>query len=334
MKRKTLFLLSSLSLPIAFLPILISCKRPDYEKPLNPSNETPQEEKKYDIKNAQTKSILDIYENEVKKLFIDVKANYRKYRLAWGNLKRQLDILRTKMNSLANEQTIKENEQALKTFITEWLSSKSSDLKSHKYALYLFKYSLIFQDVDAVLYDVNLVFETKEFIQHLQIVDDRLSGKDINLGTLQRSLEALWVFLNSHVMNPNKITKKEDLENINIESDKNSHNHSHAIVNLTYELGLWHEEMIKYYKQEFSLFKTAFENTSKKVLDNINHVVWKNNFSALEKTYDELKKVNPGYDLLNPNYQTKGKKLLNKIKSILEKIRDDNGIPKDILPFK
>jgi hypothetical protein len=57
--------------------------------------------------------------------------------------------------------------------------------------MYLYKYELIYQDVDAVLADTNLAFSGDEFIKYLKTIDDRLKGSDIDLATLQSALISL-----------------------------------------------------------------------------------------------------------------------------------------------
>ncbi|GAA8714351.1 hypothetical protein oki361_15780 [Helicobacter pylori] len=54
--------------------------------------------------------------------------------------------------------------------------------------LALNNYDLIFADVEAVLADTNLAFNSKQFTSNLKIIDDRLNKKDISLEKLQEGL--------------------------------------------------------------------------------------------------------------------------------------------------
>ena len=152
------------------------------------------------------------------------------------------------------------------------------------------------------------------------------------LETLQSALISIWKFINQHIFNPNKLTK--NLDNVNLEDDKNSHNHSHAIINLIHELGLWHTELIKNKETNIEAFKNEFNQMKDHIIDNVDHIEWETNFNSIIKTFEKSKDSEKKYDLTDQKYKDKGQTLLNKIKSILEKIRNDNGIKPSDLNFE
>ena len=331
MKKYKLIIPLIFSIP--FSSIAISCKYEDYEK-LEKDEQDDIKTNKLDFNpiSNEGKNIKKIYDNELTKLFIETKKNYSNYRVIWNNLIRNVAILKNKLKRLAFEQKINSDKKAINYFINKWFPNSENLSKSNPLGKYLYKYELIYQDVDAVLADVNLVLESKEFIKYLKIIDDRLNGKDIRLETLQSALISIWKFINQHIFNPNKLTK--NLDNVNLEDDKNSHNHSHAIINLIHELGLWHTELIKNKDTNIEAFKNEFNQMKDHIIDNVDHIEWETNFNNIIKTFEKSKDSEKKYDLTKQEFKDKGKTLLNKIKSILEKIRNDNGIKPSDLNFE
>ncbi|AXE60666.1 hypothetical protein DA803_00985 [[Mycoplasma] phocae] len=334
MKNKRLYLAS---LPIlSALPIVaVSCNNhtnEDKEPNLHFDTDNIDSNQQQDIiiKNPFPQQILKLYNDEITELFNKTKENYRNYRIKYLPLKRNVEILRNKLISLAREQSIKANSEAITKFYEKWLNNDIKTMKNNLFGIYLFKYTLIFQDVDAVLADTNLVFESKEFVKHLEIIDKRKSGFDVNLGEVQRSIDAAWKFLKSHIYDPSRITKAENLANINIESDKNSHNHSHAIVNLTYEMGLWHEEFMKHNAKQLKDFEADFAKIIPNIVDNINHIEYEDNFKKIDEILSGDNSWTNKYNLLKQSLQEDGKSLLLKIKDLLEKIAKEDNLQKDI----
>lgn len=329
MKNK-LFLPIILSLPVA--SISISCKYEDYEKLEKDKEDIEDKKQNFIPQSKEAQEIKKLYDNELTNLFKKTKENYSNYRTIWNNLIRNISLLRNKLKKLEVEQSIITNKEYIKNFINKWFLNSSSLSTTNKLASYMYKYELIYQDVDAVLADVNLVLEAKEFIKYLKTIDDRLLGKDIKLETLQSALLSIWKFINQHIYNPNKITK--NLDDVNLEEDKNSHNHSHAIINLIHELGLWHKELIKHKDLQISDFINDFNNIKSKILDNINHLEYESNFKRIIETFSKSKNPKPNYDLNKQYYKDEGQLLLNKVKTILEKIRNDAGLKESDLKFE
>lgn len=324
--------------PMALLPLaMISCRREDYEDIKNddPNNN---QKKKEDFKaNAEpTKKIYEIYDRLVLPLFKDVKDNYFKYKVIWNELIKNKTRFKKKLVDLSNQQTIADNETALRDFLRKWFPDANSNKGEYKkFGMYLYKYELIYQDVDAVLADTNLAFSGDEFIKYLKTIDDRLKGSDIDLATLQSALISLWKFINSYVFNPNKITKEEDIEKQNLEDNKNSHTHSHAIINLIHEMGLWHKKLGETYeskdkngefiKNEFA--KDFEEKTEPKIVDNVNHIDWKTNWTKIKETLKEFDNKSPNYDLTKQEFKDRGQEILNSLKILLEQIAKSQGLP-------
>ncbi|SYV89871.1 Uncharacterised protein, partial [Metamycoplasma alkalescens] len=46
--------------------------------------------------------------------------------------------------------------------------------------------------MDAVIGDLNLNIDNKEYLKRIKIIDQRLSGIDINLGELQENIVSSW----------------------------------------------------------------------------------------------------------------------------------------------
>ncbi|MBN0970761.1 HxHSH motif-containing lipoprotein [Mycoplasma phocoeninasale] len=334
MKKKLLLGILPLlsSLPI----IAVSCSshiNEDKEPKLHFDNDEDiesNEKQEIEIKSPLPQQILKLYNEDATELFNKTKENYRNYRIKYLPLKRNVEILRNKLISLAREQSIKENSEAITKFYEKWLNNDLKTLRDNPFGIFLFKYTLIFQDVDAVLADTNLVFESKEFIKHLEVIDKRTLGFDINLGEVQRSINATWSFLKSHIYDPSRITKAENLENINIDSDKNSHNHSHAIINLTYEMGLWHEELMKHNAKQLKDFKSEFDKILPNIVDNVNHIEYENNFNKIYEILSGDNSWNNKFNLLKKSFQDDGRTLLLKIKDLLEKIAKKDNLLNDI----
>ncbi|ACF07020.1 Uncharacterised protein [Metamycoplasma arthritidis] len=328
-----LITLSATSVTTFLMPIVLtSCTREDYEDQSKIGTLPETKKKTYEISSPLAKEIQALYEGDITKLFIDGKENFRRYSADWAPLVRNLSLLRARLNELAAQQTIVENRQALEEFIKNWFSTKVSDLSKYKLAYYLYKYALIFNDANAVLKGINLQFESNQFLENLAIVDDRLNGKDINIARLQNALKSLWEFVKHHIIDLQRITKKEDLPNINLEDDSNAHNHSHAVVNLTNELGLWHNEMLAW-KNELDHLKTDFEAAQPHIVENINHITLKDAFEQLIKTFQKATSPSSDYNLLDASFQTRGKAILEKLKGFLIQIAKDNGIA-DAIDFE
>ncbi|WP_373439173.1 HxHSH motif-containing lipoprotein [Metamycoplasma equirhinis] len=337
MKQKNKLLFSNLLISSAFLtvPIVSSAcninKNEDKENNLD-LDEFKENDKKteHKFKNTPTQQIYKLYKDDLTNLFNKVKTRYRNYRINYVSLKRNVESLRKKLKDLASEQSIAENGSKIREFYEKWINDEINTMKDNWFAIYLLKYCLIFQDVDAVLVDTNLAFENEEFLKHLTTIDKRLSGINIELAETQRSLEALWKFLKAHIYDQNKLTKKEDLDKINIESDKNSHSHSHAIVNLTYEMGLWHEEFIKYNKTLYNDFKTAYEKILPNIVDNINHIEYNNSFKNIQKILEKSGDWTENNNLVEPSFRNESHTLLEKVKKLILEIATLEGIKDQI----
>ncbi|AZG68787.1 HxHSH motif-containing lipoprotein [Mycoplasma struthionis] len=271
----------------------------------------------FDFKNEEVKKVNNFYENDVVKIFNDLKNSYRNYRGIFSSIKRNLDILRNKIFKVANEQGLKEDRDLLLDFYKKYLSEKEEDLKNKALALKLFKYSLIFQDVDAVLVDTNLVFESNEFLENLKIIDQRLNGFDINLAKSQNALEAMWEFLKSHLFNENALTGPSKINSVNLSADKNSHSHSHAIINLVYELGLWHNSLFENIKPEITEFRQEYLEAKKHIIDNYDHIEIDSNFNNLYRVLNLDGNLKGDYNIIDETYRNKAKKVMDEIKKVL-----------------
>ncbi|RMA78976.1 hypothetical protein JN00_0020 [Metamycoplasma subdolum] len=330
MNKKMSLFFSLLSL--SFVPALtISCKKPEDWEDLNklkPSDEI-KVKKTFTFTSEEAKKIESIYFGVMKDLLTRVKNNWRDYKKDWNELKRNVVLFRNKIDRLIIQQSNLDDQKALQTFFDTWISTKSKGMKLtydgqehvNYFALFLLKYTLIYDDVAAVLNDVNLAFDAQGFLEDLKIVDDRLEGKDINLASLQKSLQNLWKFVNQHLYNPNKITKKEDLEHMEIGADKNSHTHSHAGVNLTYELGLWHEKLFETKKIKDSTNKTLFDyflddwkNVKKHIVINIDSLNYEVDFNRIVKNLTTIKSLESVTKIGDIKLRENGQKILDTIK--------------------
>ncbi|WP_369086034.1 HxHSH motif-containing lipoprotein [Metamycoplasma spumans] len=333
--KKKIKLLNWLIAPAISLPLFaISCQKShdgeDKEDKKFRDPNIKNNNKTFIMKNDQTKEIQNIYNTELTELFNLVKENYRNYRVAYVPLKRSWDILSNKIKKLAREQTVEENRNIVWDFYQGWLSKNSELMKDNELAIYLYKYNLVFQDVDSVLVDTNLSFENNEFLEHLKIVDDRLSGVDITLGEMQKSLLALWTFLISYIFNEAKLTKFESLQNINIEADKNSHSHSHAIINLTYEMGLWHDALQAKKNNGLESLNEQYLQAKSHIVDNVDKIEYNNNYKEVIRVLNINGAWNDRYNLINKKFQTQAMEILNKIKKIIINIAKSQGIDKNL----
>ncbi|MGX9358794.1 HxHSH motif-containing lipoprotein [Mycoplasma sp. 332] len=323
-------LTSFLGLSLFGLPaISISCIRYPNDSEnvsLNESIENKSNIVEIKLENKPTLEIKKIYDNELLKLFLEVKQTYRNYRKRYIRIIRRIDAFRNKVAALIIDQGKPENSKKINDFFVKWLEEAGKQKTS--LAKLLDKYQLIFQDVDAVLNDVNLVFDNQQFIKFIEIIDKRLSGKDINLGELQKSIIDAWDFLRKNVFNEKKVSKIEDLDKINIESDKNSHTHSHAIVNLTFEMGLWHLLLKKSVKDQKIIgeLKKDFKVLKENVIDNIGQKNYESDYNFLIKLFSENMDFNKSNNLINDKYQAKAKQIMESIKKILIDVAKKEGI--------
>ncbi|MCU4117231.1 hypothetical protein N8G13_02020 [Mycoplasma zalophi] len=312
--------------PIIFSPLVVSCiKYPNDNEDLefheNILNNKQKEE--IVIKNKDTQKIKTLYEENVLNIFIEVKAIYRQFRNQYYKLIKKAQSLKNKLPELVLDQGDEENKTQIQKFYDKWFQTNESN---PKLATTLKKYELIFVDVDVVLSDVNLVFDNLQFLKSLKIIDQRLSGIDITLGQEQSEIIAAWNFLKLNLFNKNKITTLNDLQNVNIESEKNSHNHSHAIINLIYELSLWHNILKKEITNEINLFVNDFEIMKQNVIDNIGQKNFQNDYDEIIKIFNLIKNSDQENSLINQELINKTEETINKIKTLLNKIAQEQGI--------
>ncbi|WP_029905466.1 HxHSH motif-containing lipoprotein [Mycoplasmopsis opalescens] len=333
MAKKTFLLLSSVSISLFPISTLSCQKYPNDDENLNldESRENKKYNKKFIFQNAPTKKIIKIFNEETTNLFTQVKQTYRSYRKDYINIVRKLSALSAKVLELINEQGNHENSEKINDFYLKWLEPQGEN--KCELAKIFDKYTLIFQDVDAVLNDVNLVFDNQEFPKYLQVIDDRLSGKDINLGSLQKAIISSWEFLKNHVYNEEKLSKIEDVDKINIESDKNSHSHSHAIINLTFEMGLWHLILSKNLKlkEKIEEFKNDFEVLRVNVVENIGQKNYEDDFNYLIRIFEGDLSFNSTNNIVDSAFRSNAKQQLDKIKNILISIVQNQGLDRNII---
>lgn len=329
--KKIKFILPALSLLV--IPcVTIACKRPDWEEPIKNNNQENQEEKNNSIafESSPVNNLYSKYNGDVQKVFVDLKRNYRHYHQKFSTLKRNYLILKNKLTQLSNEQSIEENRNTIRSFISKWLDIKSNQ-DVNLFSLFLSKYTLIFQDIEAVMVDINLAFESKEFLKHLKVIDDRLLGKDINLSLLQNSVNSAWIFLKQNVLDYNKLTTIENLNNINLDGDKNSHGHSHALLNMLNEISLWHIKMIEYQKQYYTEFKNDFQSMTNSIVDNINHIDVLQNFNYIDQVFINEIEYNPTESLITNATLEATNDMLNEIKTMLLNIGKSQGLKENDL---
>ncbi|WP_427867396.1 HxHSH motif-containing lipoprotein [Mycoplasmopsis arginini] len=294
------------------------------------TNENKNNIKKIELQNTKTIEINQIYSQKISQIFSDVKSVYRNYRKYYVKLIRKIEALRTKVSALIIDQGNPTNSEKIQDFYIKWLEEAGKN--KSKLAKLFDKYQLIFSDVDAVLNDVNLVFDNQQFIKFIETIDNRLSGKDINLGQLQKAIISSWNFLKNNLFNESKISRIEDLQNINIESDKNSHSHSHAIINLIFEMGLWHtllknnvkdEEQLNELKQDFLILK-------QNVIDNIGQKNYEDDFNFIINLFEGNMEFDEKNNLINIEFQNHAKNAMEQIKAILIEIAKKEGIENKI----
>ncbi|MBU4692302.1 hypothetical protein KQ875_01665 [Mycoplasma zalophi] len=312
--------------PIIFSSLVVSCiKYPNDNEDLEFRENILNNKQKEDIiiNNEDTQKIKTLYEENVLNIFIEVKAIYRQFRNQYYKLIKKTQSLKNKLPELVLDQGNEKNKNEIQKFYDKWFQINENN---PKLATALKKYELIFVDVDVVLSDVNLVFDNLQFLKSLKIIDQRLSGIDITLGQEQSEIIAAWNFLKLNLFNKNKITTLNDLQNINIESEKNSHNHSHAIINLIYELSLWHNILKKEIVNEINLFANDFEIMKQNVIDNIGQKNFQNDYDEIIKIFNLIKNSNKENSLINQELINKTEETINKIKTLLNKIAQEQGI--------
>ncbi|MCV3753396.1 hypothetical protein OF364_01015 [Mycoplasma enhydrae] len=333
MKKLSLFKSIAIIAPICLPIASISCNYPnDTEKiSLDIRKKRDNDAKEIIFKNQVTNDIKTIYNEEIGTLFSDIKGIYRAYRKKYYKIVRKLNSFENKIKSLRGQE-IEENQKKVIEFYEKWLDDKSSNRA--KLSKIFDKFEIIFKDVDTVLKDVNIVFENQRFLEFIEVIDKRLSGIDINLGQTQEALNGSWKFLRDHVFNENNITKKEDIEKINIEGDKNSHSHSHAIINLIYEMGLWHLylkdnvenlTLIQELKDDFKILKNNIH-------DNIDQLNYEKDFKDLIDLFEKME-LDQKNNLVNIEFHKRAKKIVEKVRKLLKNIAKDQGIKEVNLEF-
>ncbi|MDI3348127.1 HxHSH motif-containing lipoprotein [Mycoplasmopsis arginini] len=321
---------SSLSTPL----IAVSCgiEYPDDRENIiwDNTNENKNNIKKIELQNSKTIEINQIYSQKISQIFSDVKSVYRNYRKYYVKLIRKIEALRTKVSALIIDQGNPTNSEKIQQFYIKWLEEAGKN--KSKLAKLFDKYQLIFADVDAVLNDVNLVFDNQQFIKFIETIDNRLSGKDINLGQLQKAIISSWNFLKNNLFNESKISRIEDLQNINIESDKNSHSHSHAIINLIFEMGLWHTLLKNNVKNEAQIneLKQDFLILKQNVIDNIGQKNYEDDFNFIVNLFEGNMEFDEKNNLINIEFQNQAKNAMEQIKAILIEIAKKEGIENKI----
>lgn len=294
------------------------------------TNENKNNIKKIELQNSKTIEINQIYSQKISQIFSDVKSVYRNYRKYYVKLIRKIEALRTKVSALIIDQGNPTNSEKIQQFYIKWLEEAGKN--KSKLAKLFDKYQLIFADVDAVLNDVNLVFDNQQFIKFIETIDNRLSGKDINLGQLQKAIISSWNFLKNNLFNESKISRIEDLQNINIESDKNSHSHSHAIINLIFEMGLWHTLLKNNVKNEAQIneLKQDFLILKQNVIDNIGQKNYEDDFNFIVNLFEGNMEFDEKNNLINIEFQNQAKNAMEQIKAILIEIAKKEGIENKI----
>lgn len=329
--KKILLPLFTLLTPLPL--ITISCIEYPNDKEdlsLGSSLDNKDNTKEIQLKNIFTNNIKEIYLKKISKIFTSVKNTYRNYRKYYYKFIRKIEAFKNKVSALIVDQGNPKNAEAIQNFYQKWLENFGKE--KTKLAKLFDKYQLIFQDVDAVLNDVNLVFDNQQFLKFIEIIDKRLSGIDINLGELQKAINSSWDFLKNNLFNKSKISTIDNLETINIESDKNSHSHSHAIINLIFEMGLWHLLLKKNVKDEnlINEFKNDFLILKDNVIDNIGQKNYESDFEFIINLFENDMDFNQENNLININFQEESTNSLNQIKEILLSIAKQEGIDKNI----
>ncbi|WP_330463632.1 HxHSH motif-containing lipoprotein [Metamycoplasma gateae] len=329
--KKILLPLFTLLTPLPL--ITISCIEYPNDKEdlsLGSSLDNKDNTKEIQLKNISTNNIKEIYLKKISKIFTSVKNTYRNYRKYYYKFIRKIEAFKNKVSALIVDQGNPKNAEAIQNFYQKWLENFGKE--KTKLAKLFDKYQLIFQDVDAVLNDVNLVFDNQQFLKFIEIIDKRLSGIDINLGELQKAINSSWDFLKNNLFNKSKISTIDNLETINIESDKNSHSHSHAIINLIFEMGLWHLLLKKNVKDEnlINEFKNDFLILKDNVIDNIGQKNYESDFEFIINLFENDMDFNQENNLININFQEESTSSLNQIKEILLSIAKQEGIDKNI----
>ncbi|WP_277870952.1 HxHSH motif-containing lipoprotein [Metamycoplasma phocicerebrale] len=332
--KNKMFLKYASTLSIVLVPFFsISCiKYPNDKENINldGSIDNKDETKDFIFNHEIPKKIKEIYGNSISELFLEVKEKYRNYRTKYFNINRKLKSLSKKVEALIPEQGIPENSAEIEKFYNKWLLEDGKD--RCKLAKLFNKYQLIFQDVDAVLSDVNLVFDNQQFLKFIKVLDQRESGIDIKQGEIQNAIISSWKFLKNHLYNKAKISKEEDLEKINIESDKNSHSHSHAIINLMFEMGLWHLLLKKNVLDinQLNEFKKDYATFKKNVVDNIGQRNYESDYKFLIDLFENEMELEDNNNLMNKIFQTKAEKIMNQLKALLNEQIKKEGLENDI----
>lgn len=327
--KKTLL---TFSLIPAFLPTILtsSCKAEDYEKIDDNISNDDNKAEKITYNSQIAKNIYDLYTNDMSNLFANLKTEYFAYKKEWQPLKRNYEILKSLLNgNLKFENQANANFNEYKKFLKNWFPSTDKEYKEAKnLGLALNNYDLIFADVEAVLADTNLAFNSKQFTSNLKIIDDRLNKKDIPLEKLQEGLISVWKFVVAHLFNSRKITKKEDLDKIDLKINKNSHTHSHAIINLTYELSLWHERLLKELNLEGSQLISDLEKLDEYIINNTNNINWQGNRKVIIDKLNLFKSNTIEIKINDIKFQHSGQVILDKLKLLLNSVATKEGLKK------
>ncbi|PZV98763.1 HxHSH motif-containing lipoprotein [Metamycoplasma auris] len=330
---KNLILLSVTSLPLVSISC-VSYPNDDenlvFDAPFSNENK----EIKIELENKELNNIKNLYSNEILNLIEEVKSSYRNYKIKYFRLIRKIRALENKITNLIPIQE-KKNADEIEKFHKKWFADHSKT--KSKLANLLEKYQLIFNDVDAVIGDLNLNIDSQQFLKRIKVIDRRLNGVDINLGELQENIISSWNFLKSNLFNLDNITKKEDIEKINLDADKNSHSHSHAVVNLVNEMGLWHQllkENVGKDNKNIVELKADYQDFKKNVILNIDHLDFESDSKYIIDIFEGNLEFDSKTNLIDESYKTKAKTYMNQIKETLLKIAKKEGLSDDkIKPF-
>ncbi|ENY68486.1 Hypothetical protein, predicted lipoprotein [Metamycoplasma auris 15026] len=322
---KNFIFLSVISLPL----VSVSCiQYPNDDENLVFDAPFSNESKNIEItlKNHELNDIKNLYSKEILNLIEEVKSAFRNYKLKYFRLIRKIRSLENKVNNLIPIQE-EEHAKKLEEFYNKWFNNSSKN--KTRLAGLLEKYQLIFNDVDAVIGDLNLNIDSQQFLKRIKVIDNRLTGKDINLGQLEENIISSWNFLKSNLFNLDNITKKENIEKINLDADKNSHTHSHAIVNLVNEMGLWHQflkENVGSKNQNIIELKKDYEEFKDNVRINIDHLNYEDDFTYIIKVFESNLEFEDKNNLTKQEFQTKAKSYMDKIKEIFLNIAKKEGL--------
>ena len=145
---------------------------------------------------------------------------------------------------------------------------------------------------------------------------------------MQEGLISVWKFVVAHLFNSKKITKKEDLDKIDLKINKNSHTHSHAIINLTYELSLWHERLLKELNLEGNELISDLEKLDQYIINNTNNINWQGNKKVIIDKLNLFKSNTIEIKINDIKFQHSGQVILDKLKSLLNSVTTKEGLKK------